>query len=124
MSEQQRTLLVTSPGAAEGKSVVAANLATAFAQAGLRAAIVDAEHAFDPTWAKKLGVEAVHVNSVGMQFVLIPAGSYSMGSPLDERFRGHSEVQHPVTITRAMPGASSNSNGVGRWSMGHSGEMS
>lgn len=38
-----RTLLVTSPGAAEGKSVVAANLATALAQAGLRAAIVDAD---------------------------------------------------------------------------------
>jgi len=38
-----RTLLVTSPGAAEGKSVVAANLATALAQTGLRVAIVDAD---------------------------------------------------------------------------------
>ena len=41
------------------------------------------------------------VNPVGMEFVLIPAGSYTMGSPLDEAYRGISEVQHPVTITQA-----------------------
>ncbi len=40
------------------------------------------------------------VNSLGMEFVLIPAGTFIMGSPIDEVHRGASEVQHPVTITR------------------------
>jgi formylglycine-generating enzyme required for sulfatase activity len=40
------------------------------------------------------------VNSLGMEFVLIPAGMFIMGSPLEEAYRGLSEVQHPVTITR------------------------
>jgi non-specific protein-tyrosine kinase len=38
-----RTILVTSPGAAEGKSITAANLAAAMAQAGLRVVAVDAD---------------------------------------------------------------------------------
>lgn len=38
-----RVLLVTSSGPIEGKSIVAANLATALAQAGLRIALVDAD---------------------------------------------------------------------------------
>jgi len=40
------------------------------------------------------------VNSLGMEFVLIPAGMFIMGSPIDEVHRGASEVQHPVTISR------------------------
>lgn len=40
------------------------------------------------------------VNSLGMEFVLIPAGMFMMGSPIDEVQRGASEVPHPVTITR------------------------
>ena len=42
------------------------------------------------------------VNSLGMEFVLIPAGMFVMGSPIDEMHRGASEVQHPVTITRSF----------------------
>ena len=38
-----RTLLVTSPAASEGKTTVAANLATTFAQQGLRVALVDGD---------------------------------------------------------------------------------
>jgi succinoglycan biosynthesis transport protein ExoP len=38
-----RTLLVTSPGVTEGKSITVANLATAMAQAGLKVAVVDAD---------------------------------------------------------------------------------
>jgi non-specific protein-tyrosine kinase len=38
-----RTLLVTSPGMSEGKSVTVANLATAMAQAGLQVVVVDAD---------------------------------------------------------------------------------
>ncbi len=40
------------------------------------------------------------VNSLGMEFVLIPAGMFIMGSPIDEVYRGASEIPHPVTITR------------------------
>ncbi|MBC2712410.1 MAG: formylglycine-generating enzyme family protein [Desulfosarcina sp.] len=40
------------------------------------------------------------VNSLGMEFVLIPAGMFIMGSPIDEAYRGVSEIQHQVTITR------------------------
>jgi sulfatase modifying factor 1 len=40
------------------------------------------------------------LNSLGMEFVLIPAGMFIMGSPLDEAYRNLSEVQHPVTITQ------------------------
>jgi capsular exopolysaccharide synthesis family protein len=38
-----RTLLVTSPGAGEGKSTVASNLAIVFAQAGRRTLLIDAD---------------------------------------------------------------------------------
>ena len=38
------------------------------------------------------------VNSVGMKLVPIPAGSFTMGSPLKERGRGTDEAQQRVTI--------------------------
>ena len=38
-----RTLLITSPGPGEGKSLITANLAAAMAQAGLRVVVVDAD---------------------------------------------------------------------------------
>lgn len=47
-------------------------------------------------WAK----DAVFTHSSGMEFVLIPAGNYVMGSPKDEPNRGTSENQHKVTISR------------------------
>jgi formylglycine-generating enzyme required for sulfatase activity len=46
------------------------------------------------------GPEKRVVNAVGMEFVLIPAGTFIMGSPLDETDRGVNEVQHPVTLSR------------------------
>jgi capsular exopolysaccharide synthesis family protein len=59
-----RTLLVTSPNLAEGKSITAANLAVAMAQAGLRVVVVDADlrrprlhqlFGLDPTREKDTG---------------------------------------------------------------------
>jgi formylglycine-generating enzyme required for sulfatase activity len=44
--------------------------------------------------------EKTMVNAIGMEFMLIPAGMFIMGSPLEETYRGTSEIQHPVTITR------------------------
>lgn len=39
-------------------------------------------------------------NSLGMNFALIPAGKFTMGSPPDEKGRDADEVQHEVEITR------------------------
>ncbi len=44
--------------------------------------------------------EKTRVNAIGMEFVLIPAGTFIMGSPLGETYRGVSEIEHPVTISR------------------------
>jgi len=39
-------------------------------------------------------------NSLDMTFVLIPAGTFTMGSPMDEQHRRNDEAEHPVTISR------------------------
>jgi sulfatase modifying factor 1 len=44
--------------------------------------------------------EKAFTNSLGMEFVLIPAGTFVMGSPVDELNRGESEIQHKMTITK------------------------
>ena len=41
-------------------------------------------------------------NSLGMRFVLIPAGSFTMGSPASEPKRFDDERQHRVSISRAF----------------------
>ena len=41
-------------------------------------------------------------NSLGMEFVYIPPGSFMMGSPLDEPERTKEETQHKVTLTRGF----------------------
>src|ERR1700740_1838690 len=40
------------------------------------------------------------VNSIGMKFALIPAGTFRMGSPQEEKRRSKDEEQHEVEITR------------------------
>jgi formylglycine-generating enzyme len=47
-----------------------------------------------------LGDEPAFTNSIGMEFVRIPAGSFLMGSPADEPYRGKGEIQHKVTISK------------------------
>ena len=42
------------------------------------------------------------MNSVGMEFVHIPAGTFVMGSPPDEYGRGVNETQHQVTLTKSF----------------------
>ncbi|MBU1742286.1 MAG: formylglycine-generating enzyme family protein, partial [Proteobacteria bacterium] len=42
--------------------------------------------------AEKIGKPVVITNSIGMKFVLIPAGSFMMGSPPDELERGRPDV--------------------------------
>jgi formylglycine-generating enzyme required for sulfatase activity len=50
--------------------------------------------------ASGFSVEKTVVNSLGMEFVLIPAGTFVMGSPIGEPHRHRDEVQHEVTITK------------------------
>jgi formylglycine-generating enzyme required for sulfatase activity len=42
------------------------------------------------------------VNSIGMKFVVLPAGQFTMGSPLSEAGRGDGESQHRVVISRSF----------------------
>ncbi len=46
------------------------------------------------------GSEKTYTNTLGMEFVLIPSGTFTMGSPLNEPYRGSSEVRHQVTISK------------------------
>ena len=52
--------------------------------------------------AKKHGVPVAFENDLGMRFVLIPAGTFLMGSPEDEEGRSDGETQHEVTIHEAV----------------------
>ena len=44
----------------------------------------------------------LYTNSIGMRFSWIPAGSFAMGSPLDEEGRGRDEILHDVTLTNGF----------------------
>lgn len=46
------------------------------------------------------GFEKTYTNTLGMAFVLVPSGTFTMGSPPNESHRGSSEVRHKVTISR------------------------
>jgi len=48
-----------------------------------------------------MGVDPI-VNSLGMTFVLIPAGTFVMGSPEHEPGRNDDETQHEVTISQSF----------------------
>jgi formylglycine-generating enzyme required for sulfatase activity len=41
-----------------------------------------------------------NTNSIEMKFIHIPAGTFTMGSPLDEQERIESEIQHTVTFSK------------------------
>ena len=49
---------------------------------------------------REKGLESDFTNSIGMKFRLIPAGTFTMGSPEDEPDRGGDESQHRVEISR------------------------
>jgi formylglycine-generating enzyme required for sulfatase activity len=52
--------------------------------------------------AERLGVPAWFENALGMRFVLIPAGTFTMGSPSHEAGRDDDEVPHHVTLSQAF----------------------
>jgi formylglycine-generating enzyme required for sulfatase activity len=45
--------------------------------------------------------EIPYTNSLGMTFKVIPAGTFTMGSPSDELVRASDETQHQVTLSNA-----------------------
>jgi formylglycine-generating enzyme required for sulfatase activity len=64
-------------------------------------------------WADHLGVPVEVTNSIGMKFVVIPPGVFTMGSPAEirngdeivqqeEPGHGANEIQHTVTLSRAF----------------------
>ncbi|MDB5338089.1 MAG: hypothetical protein JWN70_3708 [Planctomycetaceae bacterium] len=54
-------------------------------------------------WAKELGqASIVETNSIGMELVLIPPGTFTMGSPLTEKGRKDNEAQVKVTLRKAF----------------------
>jgi len=46
------------------------------------------------------GTPSTYTNSLGQTFVLLPAGTFTMGSPSDEPGRSDDETQHQVTLTQ------------------------
>jgi sulfatase modifying factor 1 len=52
-------------------------------------------------WAEHLGLPVQVTNSVEMKLVLIPPGSFKIGSPPGEEGRSDAEVQHTVKLTKA-----------------------
>ena len=52
--------------------------------------------------ARKDEIPKILTNTLGMRFVLIPAGTFMMGSPSDEPGRYDRETQHQVRLTRGF----------------------
>ena len=50
--------------------------------------------------ARQIGPAKEFTNSIGMEFALIPAGTFTMGSPTTEPDRSDRETQHTVTLSR------------------------
>ena len=44
----------------------------------------------------------IYTNQIGMRFVLVPAGTFVMGSPSSEKGRQRNEKQHRVTISKSF----------------------
>jgi len=53
-----------------------------------------------PPEAATCGQPKEVVNTIGMKLVLIPAGTFTMGSPASEKGRSDDENQHQVTLTK------------------------
>jgi len=52
--------------------------------------------------AKQCPAQEIYTNKLGMQFVLIPAGNFIMGSPESEKGRQWNETQHKVIISKSF----------------------
>jgi formylglycine-generating enzyme required for sulfatase activity len=57
---------------------------------------------YQQEYAKAAGEPLEFTNALGMKFILIPPGTFTMGSPADEQGRKDDERQHTVTLTRGF----------------------
>lgn len=53
-------------------------------------------------WADELGIPVVQLNTIGMKLVLVPPGTFTMGSPEGEPGRVKDEIPHRVRLTRPL----------------------
>jgi len=66
----------------------------------MRVAVVVAAMLFcAPLFAQGVKLKSV-TNSIGMEFIEIPAGKFTMGSPVGEKYRQEDEAQVSVTLTK------------------------
>jgi tRNA A-37 threonylcarbamoyl transferase component Bud32 len=93
--------VAVAPVATAPPAAVVATPAPAATIAPAPAAVPD-----QPGWAQRSGDDAygrwadLAVDGVVQRLRWIPAGTFTMGSPLGEKLRGDDEVPHPVTLTR------------------------
>ncbi len=57
---------------------------------------------YTPVQAEQAPAPKAMTNTLGMQFVLIPPGSFLMGSPKEEKERKGDETQHKVKLTKGF----------------------
>jgi sulfatase modifying factor 1 len=62
----------------------------------------DAARRYQRAYAAYIGRPVEFTNRQGVTFVLVPPGTFLMGSPADEPGRADDEAQHSVTLTRAF----------------------
>ena len=77
----------------------------------LLSGVLSMEKGEGPSWAKvsarqvaeatRLGVPVAFENSIGMRFVLVPSGTFTMGSPVGEESRSRDETPHEVVLSKA-----------------------
>jgi formylglycine-generating enzyme required for sulfatase activity len=62
----------------------------------------EAAKAYQQAYAKAVEQPVELTNAIGMKFVLVPPGTFTMGSPAAETGRKDDERQHKVTLTRGF----------------------
>jgi len=92
--------IVSSPYGHDLKEKAWNQLVNKYPEAGEGVDIGDARRLL--AQVKWSNVELIFTNSIGMNFVLIPCGTFVIGSPLDELGRGDDERQHEVTLSKGL----------------------
>ena len=88
------------------------SLALANEEPSLAKAPFNAQQAkeFQQQWAKNIGTDLVHANSIGMKLVLLPPGEFTMG-------RTEEQLDTILTMIKSDPTTKRNYGGQVAWSM-------
>ncbi len=90
-------------GLAAGNSVSGSTSVSSSLSGGTAYAVVDADQNIDESNEdNNLDSKNWPTSSLGMTFKLIPAGTFTMGSPSDESGRDSDETQYQVTLSQAF----------------------